>query len=415
MQSAPTNNSFGVWLLTLGLLLSVLLSYFAVHNYRAALPLAEETLRGSAYALSATVEALALQNQSLDLLRGVQSPDIAFFAVVTPDGILRYHTNAELIGTAAHDAQYRIVLASNRSQETRLKLGTGEEVFEFTTPLHLPAQTLALRLVLHTYRADAVVRRAKVETVLLFAMLAVGWVLGAILYRFAQRSELHRQEMAKQEHLAQLGTMGAVLAHEVRNPLAGVKGYAQLLVEQLADNQNKKYADLIVGESIRLEGLVSDLLLYAKQEPPELTMVDLTEVVAHAADLVQQQAVASRVRLERHGYGDCRALVDRDRLCQVLLNLLQNAILAMPDGGVLTTSVSRHIQTLTLSINDTGHGIALEDIDRVFDPFFTRRARGSGIGLAVCKKYVEAMGGRIAVTSRPGTGSSFRITLPSIR
>lgn len=279
MQSAAAHNSFRAWFLAIGILLSILLGYFAIHNYRAALPLAEENLRGSAYALSATIEALARQDRSLDLLRGVQSPDIAFFTVVTPDGILRYHTNIELIGTSALDARYRIALASNRFQETRLKLGTGEEVFEFTTPLHLPTQTLALRLVLHTYRADAVVRRAKVETGLLLAMLAVGWVLGVVLYRFACRSERHHQEMAERVHLAQLGTMGAVLAHEVRNPLAGIKGYAQLLVEQLPDDQNKKFADLIVGESIRLEGLVSDLLMYAKQEPPELAVVELTEVV----------------------------------------------------------------------------------------------------------------------------------------
>jgi two-component system sensor histidine kinase HydH len=177
--------------------LSLILIWFAVGNYQASRPIAEDNLRGLALSLASAIENIAVRDPSLKSLAEFHPPDIAFFALINRHGIYRFHSNSDLIGTPAENSTVKGVFASKSISESRITLGTGETVYEFYTPLYIPSDTVVLQLDLHTYRADTVVRRAKYSMVTLLALLAVGWVLGVILYRFAAREEQHQLEMGR--------------------------------------------------------------------------------------------------------------------------------------------------------------------------------------------------------------------------
>ena len=399
-------------LLFTGVGLSLILIWFAIGNYRASRPIAEENLRGLALTLSSAIENIAFRDPSLKALAEFHPADIAFFAVADRHGLYRFHTNGDLIGTYAENSKFEGVLASKSLSEARVTLGTGEIAYEFYSPLYLSGETYVLQLDLHTYRADAVIRRAEYTMAVLLALLAVGWILGAVLYRFAAREEVHQLEMARRERLAQLGEMGAMLAHEIRNPLAGIKGYAQVIEKKPQESRNAGFAQRIVAEALRLENLVNELLAYAGSGSFPMNPVNLEELIDYSVSHVRHEAEQQHVTLVREGNGGVFVSGNRDKLAQVFLNLLKNALQAMPEGGTLriVTAVSdRNVRTTVI---DTGQGIGTEQMERIFEPFFTTKARGTGLGLALCKKIVEEHSGKIDVESAAGQGTTVTITLP---
>lgn len=400
-------------LLFSGLLLSIVLGYVAVDNYRSTLPVAEENLSSLARSLAQTIESLAAKDLSLSLLRGLKSQDIAFFAVIDAEGTQIFHTNPDLTGLRVDEPELATAIGGDGFRERRITLGTGEQVFEFVAPLHVPEQPLGLRLVLHAYRADAIIARARTTMTIIFALLVAGWVMGLLLYRYRVRAVRHQLEMAEKESLARLGTMGAVLAHEVRNPLSGIKGYAQLLEEQLGDAVCRKHAAYIVTEAIRLENLVNELLILVRSEPLELQPLAIDEALVNAVGLIRPDADETGINIITNVDADLVARTNRDRFEQVVLNLLHNAVQAMPAGGALTIAGGREGSRIKVSIRDTGQGIEPDDLTRIFEPFFTTKARGSGLGLAISQKFIEEMQGTITVSSSLGEGSVFHISLPA--
>ncbi len=407
--------SIKIWLMIAGLVLSLLLGYFAIYSYRSSYPVAAGSLRGLALSMVNTIGTLAERDQSLRLLEGFTSPDIAFFAIINPKGELLFHTNPDLVGKRLDDDRYRGVLANLGFQETRVLLGTGETVYEVNAPLQLGEQPLVLRVALHSYQADSIIRRAKIELAILLALLMLGWLLGLLIFRMAKKAELQQEEILRHEQLVKLGTLGAVLAHEVRNPLAGIKGYAQLLKERLASDDERSFASLIEFESIRLEGLVDELLAYSSQEPPVVAPVPLHKVISHAVSLVEKEMVSQLITCQQLIPAEISVSADRDRLLQVILNLLRNSIQAMPDGGSITISASQQTDRVNLELKDTGTGISTADQEKIFEPFYTSKARGSGLGLAICRKYLQEMHGTIKVFSQAGDGSTFFLTLPAAK
>lgn len=398
-----------------GIAISLFLIWFALSNYRASRSIAEENLRGLAHSLTAAIESMAVRDPSLHSLAEFHPTDIAFFALIDRKGAYRFHTNTDLIGTSSEDKKFLEVLQSKSSLESRVTLGTGEKAYEFYTPFYLPGETLALRLTLHTYRADAVVRRAEFNVAAIFALLGVGWILLAILYRFSLREERHHIEMERRERLAQLGEMGAMLAHEIRNPLAGIKGYAQVIEKRPREDRNAGFAQGIVREALRLESLVSDLLAYAGSDSSPKTAIGLQDLIAWAVALIRPEAEEQHVTVTSECSEALQVLGNRDKLGQVLLNLLKNALQAMPDGGRLCLKANVSGKNVTVTVSDSGQGISSEGMNRIFEPFFTTKARGTGLGLPLCKKIVEEHEGRIRVESTPGKGTTVFITLPVLK
>jgi two-component system sensor histidine kinase HydH len=402
-------------LLIAGIGISLCLVWFAVDNYRASIPIAGENLQGLALSLESAIENLTVRDPSLRSLAEFHPPDIAFLAIIDRHGVYRFHSNADLIGTGAESDEYRHVFASKSISSSRITLGTGERAYEFYSPLYLGKTTYVLRLVLHTYRSDAVIRRARFNMLILFGLLGSGWLLGLVIYRFAIREERHQEEMFRRERLAQMGEMGAMLAHEIRNPLAGIKGYAQIIEKKPCEERNAGFARRMVAEVQRLERLVSDLLAYSRGEGTSMSSVDLDELVADTVSLVRPEAEQQNVSVSGKCSVRIRVKGNRDRLGQVLINLSKNALQAMPEGGSLDISADALRRNVIISVRDSGHGISSVDLPRIFEPFFTTKARGTGLGLALCKKTVEEHGGEIRVESEEGKGTSVSIILPRTR
>jgi len=395
-----------------GILLSVVIIWFTVSNYLSARPVAEENLRGLALSLTSAIENIALHDPSLQSLDTFQSHDIAFFTLVDRKGVYRFHTNPDLIGSHLQGTIPLATLKEGVISSNRITLRTGENAFEFNAPLRLPTETLALRLALHTYRADTVVRRARLNMMVLFGLLSAGWILALALHRFTRREEQHQLEMARRESLAQLGEMGAMLAHEIRNPLAGIKGYAQVIEKKPIDERNGGFAQRIVMEALRLETLVSDLLSYAGSNLNSTATVDIGEVVVHTAALLRHEAEQLHINIVNESPEGILISGNRDRLSQALLNIGKNAIQAVPDGGTVRITVETVGKQAIIRVCDDGHGINQDDMSRIFEPFFTTKARGTGLGLALCRKIIEEHGGNITVQSVVGEGTSVTITIP---
>lgn len=399
-------------LLLFGAFVTGLLLWFAASDYRAAAPMAVENLRGLALTMSAAIENAAQNDPSFGSLADFRPADLAYFAIIDPKGMIRFHSNPDLIGTVVTDERAMDVVRGKTIVESRVVLGTGEEAYEFDAPIYVRGRTYALRLTLHTYRADAVIRRARLSLALLVSLIGAAWLLAVVIFRLASRAEGHRQEMARRENLARLGEMGAMLAHEIRNPLAGIKGYAQVIEKRPVEERNGPFAHRIVTEVLRLEGLVNDLLAFARSEPYPMAPLHLRGVIDHTRELIGAEAEELDVRIDVSCPEELQVSGNRDRLGQLLLNLAKNALQAMPGGGTLRISASRAGRDVTLRVADTGTGIDGQELERVFEPFFTTKARGTGLGLPLCRKIAEEHGGTIAVESSPGEGTTVTVTLP---
>jgi two-component system sensor histidine kinase HydH len=243
-------------------------------------------------------------------------------------------------------------------------------------------------------------------------LTAGAWVLGFLLVRLQKREVRRREQLARQEQMARLGELGAVMAHEVRTPLAGIKGYAQLLEERITDDRSRKFAALIAQETVRLEGLVSDLLDYTRQDDPGDGCTLLDEAFIDQVWNTVERNETQPAKPELSTLPDIRIACRPERLQQLLINLLSNALQAIPAGGTVWLSATKSRKMITLKVRDSGAGLSEEALKRAFDPFFTTRLRGSGLGLAVCRKIVEGCGGIISAANADGGGAEIIVLLP---
>lgn len=395
--------------------MTALLLWFAFANCRSALPVAQCYLRGMALSLGQAVESIASRDSSLQQLADFKSNEIAYFSVLDRSGRIRFHTNPDLIGEQVEDERYRQVFASQIVTEERVVLGTGETVFELQQQLHLEQEPLVLRMALHTWQADQIIKRARAGGGMILALLVVSWLGGLWTLRLQRRDQQQQERLARHEQLAQLGQFGAVLAHEVRTPLSGIKGYAQLLEERLSDERQQRYAQRIVSESQRLESLVSDLLTCAREDVLEAGVTTVSEAVREVWEQLAAGANVKGVQFEVIGTIEASVVCPPDRLRQVLLNLFSNALQAMPEGGRLQVVLSTVPGYAVLLVSDSGPGFEQEALPRIFDPFFTTRASGSGLGLAVCRKIIEGYGGSIAAANNSFGGAEVTVQLPLVK
>ena len=407
------HRSIVILILIIAVSLSVGLSWFAIRNFNTATPIADDNLRGLALTIASAMEGVAERDPTLKTLDSFQSNEIAYVMLLSSSGEILYHSNPDLTGSGVGDTRYRSIVANGTLGEERIRLGTGEQVYELQTPFHISGKTCVLRLALHSWRSEAVLRRARFGLVLVLSLLAVGWVLGGAVFLLLRRQAVQEKQFARQYELARLGEVGAVLAHEVRNPLAGIKGYGQLLEERLPDGRERGYARLIVEESRRMEILVDDILLYTRSEPMPHATCDLATVVSSVFELLAPQALASGVRMECCIPGDLSADCPEDGARRVILNLVTNALQAADGEGHITVSGVQEGLWATISIADNGPGISAEMRQVLFEPFRTSKARGAGLGLAVCKKIIEACGGTISADEAAGGGALFTVRLPS--
>jgi signal transduction histidine kinase len=212
-----------------------------------------------------------------------------------------------------------------------------------------------------------------------------------------------------------LGQLTAGLAHELRNPLGTIKNSAELLAKRISagDVLGRELTGYISSEVDRTNDLVKRFLDFARPFRLRIEMVEIAEVIDRAIQQVEARAEAKGVTILRNDSPDVGpAPMDAQWVEALLANLLANAIDASPVGAAVTVSSRTAEGGIELSVADRGQGIAEETLPNIFNPFFTTKAEGTGLGLAIVAKVVDEHGGRIAVESRPGEGSQFRIWLP---
>jgi signal transduction histidine kinase len=249
---------------------------------------------------------------------------------------------------------------------------------------------------------------------------AQGEVLGTVLV-LDDLSELKALEAQVQraQRLAALGRLAGGLAHEIRNPLGIVRAAAQMLHGELQSNARLgEYTQVIQSEVDRVDRLIEQLLAYARPRPLARGPVDLDELAERAVALTRAYAGQHGVVCAVIDSGDTPVMDgDAELLLQTLVNLLMNAVQATPSGGRVTVEVSAardgRVPTAIITVRDTGRGIVPDDLQRVFDPFFTTRDDGVGLGLSIVQQIVQEHDGAIDVTSEPGVGTAFVIRLPA--
>lgn len=226
---------------------------------------------------------------------------------------------------------------------------------------------------------------------------------------------LHATQMQRVEKLATLGQVAAGLAHEIKNPLAGIKGAIQVIASEPGQSESIKevYEEMLVQLS-RMEKTVRDLLDFARPSPPSKRVTDLNDMVSSVASLISRQKDAKPIDVEENlGHRLPKAMLDPDQIHQALLNIALNAVQAMPGGGTLTFSTWDRNGDLGITVTDTGPGIEKERQDKIFEPFYTTKHKGTGLGLSIVKSVVQANGGTISVSSEVGKGTSFEILFRS--
>jgi len=237
-----------------------------------------------------------------------------------------------------------------------------------------------------------------------------------LIITFRDISELKRanEEERRRERLAALGEMSARIAHEVRNPLVSIDSVVRLLDEDLRENASAhRDLETITREVRRLHTIVSEILEFARPRPVTLTRGDLGVLVRGVATQVKEQYAARAVTLEAGAAESLPAVdFDADRMRQVLLNLLLNALDATPNGGKVLVSVSARENGVRITVDDGGPGIAADMKDRIFTPFFSTKTRGTGLGLAISRGIVEEHRGRIELCNRDGGGARAEVLLP---
>ncbi len=389
---------------------TLLVGWFSWSAFQVAPEVAEENLRGAGLSIAAAIEQLAAVDSALQSLGRYHSADIAYFSLIDQQKIVRFHTNFALVGTVSAEV-IPILDSKSGIYEGRKKLGTGEEIYLLQTTIHGAGDYL-LTLGLHTFRADRVIRRAQTGvTVVAFLTISLWLVTLGVMY-LLRRDEKRQRELARQEELARLGVVGAVMAHEIRNPLAGIKGFAQLMETAETLDQARHYADRIVTQSIRMEALVDDLLSFAREDRGERQPADLEVLLRDCITLIRVEADSARIQVDFTSHTALKVMVVSDRIIQLLLNLLKNGLQAMPDGGEFRVELEKVKSLAIIKVCDSGSGIPPENLQHIFKPFWTSKARGTGLGLALCHKIAVEHGGNLTVESTVGVGTTFTLQLP---
>jgi two-component system sensor histidine kinase HydH len=221
-------------------------------------------------------------------------------------------------------------------------------------------------------------------------------------------------EIQRKEKLAAVGTLAAGIAHEVRNPLSSIRGYATFFGSLFdSGTENRKAANIMAEEVDRVNRVISELLEFARPVNLKLEKTDITEFVNNSLRIIKYEAEMANVKIIKAIDSPLPNVeIDNDRFTQVFLNLYINGIQAMKNGGNLTIEVGLKEDNVVFKISDTGRGIPPEDQANIFNPYFTTKKMGTGLGLAIVYKVIETHHGIINIISTEAKGTTFVISIP---
>src|ERR1035437_8233105 len=228
---------------------------------------------------------------------------------------------------------------------------------------------------------------------------------------------LHHTQMSRAEHFATLGELAAGLAHEIRNPLAGIAGVLDIVSRDLpSTSAAHEVIHDAKKEAMQINRILTQLLDTARPKPPQFRVTEIVGTVEHAVPFARHHAATKRINIEFE-VKDSLPPVEHDpnQINQVLLNLILNAIQSMDKPGTIRVTVEQDDDLAVISVADEGKGIAPENVSQIFRPFFTTKGQGTGLGLSLARRMVESHGGSITVSSEVGSGTQFEVRLPIAR
>jgi two-component system sensor histidine kinase HydH len=241
----------------------------------------------------------------------------------------------------------------------------------------------------------------------------LGWI---ILFRDLTEVQSLKREIELNQRLASIGQLAAGVAHEIRNPLSSIKGFATYFRDRYKDiPEDRKTAEIMVQEVERLNRVIGQLLEFARPVTIQKKLILIHTLIQHSLKMIERDAREKNISINTEIPTDLPEVsLDMDRMNQVLLNLYLNAVEAMRDGGKLTVQIKpdNEFQRLKILITDTGQGIDQKDLAHIFDPYFTTKQSGTGLGLAIVRKIIESHKGEIRVESERDHGTTVMIFLP---
>lgn len=259
----------------------------------------------------------------------------------------------------------------------------------------------------------------------LHALLMLDLAIILASYQESHTEQVRRRErsaveekLTRAEHLAEIGQLAASLAHEIKNPLAGISGAIQIIQDAMTkDDPHRPIISEVIGQIHRLDATVKDLLLYARPIPPRASSFPLANAVARVLSVLREEPAMLRVQIEFDpGPAGATLHADEAQIEHLLMNLILNAAQASAAGETVRTRIEENgDDLLRFVVEDDGVGMPPEILDRAFEAFFTTKAKGTGLGLSICRKIVDAHNGRIRLDSRRDRGTTVTVDLPRSR
>jgi signal transduction histidine kinase len=241
--------------------------------------------------------------------------------------------------------------------------------------------------------------------------------LGKLPQEIAIENKLLKQELEHSERLKTASTLALSLAHEVKNPLTTLKTFTEFLPDHYEDKEFlQKFSKIVPGEIERVNDIIKQLLQFSKPSPPAFQTISIYQLMQDILIFLNNDFLKHKIKLNEY-YEDRNLKINADpsQIKQAMLNILLNAIDAMPNGGTITIEVKKRENLIELSIRDSGCGIAKEDLKHIFDPFFSKKESGTGLGLAVTHQIIKNHNGKIEVESELNKSTAFSIIIPLIK
>jgi two-component system sensor histidine kinase HydH len=329
------------------------------------------------------------------------------------------------VGLVAMDGK-GIIISFNQAAETTLRLPS-DQVTGRTASEVLPRQVFDMVAALKDSTRTAIGKEfdcsfrdgrvVPLDVTLSSLKGEDGTVWGTILLcRDLTEVQSLKRELETSRRLASLGRLAAGVAHEIRNPLSSIKGFATYFKERYKDNpDDQKTSEIMIKEVDRLNRVITQLLEFARPPVIQKKRASLQSLIQHSLKMIERQASAKEIQILSHLPSEMKEIdLDPDGINQVLLNLYLNAIEAMEQGGTLSVSLSSEESSpwVKIIVSDTGTGISKEDLEHIFDPYFTTKQTGTGLGLAIVHKIIEAHRGEVNAQSEIGRGTMVSVLLP---
>ncbi|MCI1693790.1 ATP-binding protein [Aneurinibacillus aneurinilyticus] len=244
--------------------------------------------------------------------------------------------------------------------------------------------------------------------------LGGGWI-AVYLIENMRKSIMMQQEIQRAEKLYAMGELAASVAHEIRNPLTVVRGFLQLFGrQQISIEKQGDYIDIMLKEMNRAEEIISDYLTFARPHIEIRERIEAGEQIKQVAGVMTSYALLKNVEIYTEAEEHLFLELNRSKFSQCMINIMKNGVEAMPEGGTLTVRAARQDNKIVIQIIDTGKGMSKEEIKRLGNPFYSTKEKGTGLGLMVCYRIIEAWGGKVEVQSEKGKGTHFSIILPAV-